>query len=206
MSIVQAKRSLRKTIASLLKEKKDLTKESVDVYALVSKLSIFQSAKNISCYVSMPESELQTNTLLEDILGQNQKALFIPRCTGPRAMDMLQISSLDDLKLLPKNKWNIPEPTSSEGRRNALDSGLDLIFVPGVAFDKTGGRLGHGKGFYDTFIETVRQRGSKPCLIGLALREQLVDHVPRESFDELVDYVVTPEGVIDCAEERARLH
>ncbi len=86
---------------------------------------------------------------------------------------------------------------------------LDLVLLPGVAFDARGARLGHGKGFYDCFIRRVRTRHSalglpSPTLVALALDEQVVgqgedggEEVPMTELDERVDMVVTPTRVID---------
>ncbi|PVU97165.1 hypothetical protein BB561_000716 [Smittium simulii] len=64
-------------------------------------------------------------------------------------MEMLMINSIAELESLPLNKWGIREPLSPEGRKNCLDKqigGLDLIVVPGLAFDAHGFRMGYGKG------------------------------------------------------------
>jgi 5-formyltetrahydrofolate cyclo-ligase len=82
---------------------------------------------------------------------------------------------------------------------------LDLILLPGVAFDASGARLGHGKGFYDNFIRRVRERHCQlglpqPTLAALALDEQVLEEmgaVPMTELDERVDLVVTPTRVIE---------
>ena len=61
-------------------------------------------------------------------------------------MQMVRINSLADYESLPINRWGIPEPTWEEKREEALESGLDLVIMPGLAFDRTKARLGHGKG------------------------------------------------------------
>jgi 5-formyltetrahydrofolate cyclo-ligase len=76
-------------------------------------------------------------------------------------MDMVELHSMQDFESLARDKWGIPTPDVSEiaSRRSTLgltaaafSPGLDLIVMPGVAFDSTLGRLGHGKGFYDFFL------------------------------------------------------
>jgi len=68
---------------------------------------------------------------------------------------------------------------------------LDLILVPGVAFDSRGNRLGRGKGFYDRLLEKFR--GKK---IGIAFDEQIVGNVPTESLDVKMDFILTPTRCI----------
>lgn len=68
-------------------------------------------------------------------------------------MIMCEMGSLDEVHAMPKNKWGIPEPPA-EGREDGVYCGLiDLVLVPGVAFDSSTNRLGHGKGYYGT-LET----------------------------------------------------
>lgn len=77
---------------------------------------------------------------------------------------------------------------------------LDVVLVPGLAFDARGGRLGRGAGFYDRFLPAVGQR----CVrIGVCMDEQIVPHVPTEPFDAPVDLVVTPTTRLDCAFHRS---
>lgn len=70
---------------------------------------------------------------------------------------------------------------------------LDLILVPGVAFDRRGGRLGRGGGFYDRFLSSVPRPG--PILLAAAFGPQIVDRVPMEAHDQAVDIIVTPGRV-----------
>ncbi len=99
--------------------------------------------------------------------------------------------------------WRIHHLSES----TAFQHGLDLILMPGVAFDRKGHRLGHGKGHYDKFIATYHDLFSqsspfaKPVLIGLSLSEQLIENesaIPCEAHDVLLDLVVTPIETIDC--------
>jgi 5-formyltetrahydrofolate cyclo-ligase len=71
---------------------------------------------------------------------------------------------------------------------------LDLLLVPGIAFDWRGNRLGRGKGFYDRLLS--KTRGVK-C--GIAFEEQLVEKVPTGSRDARVDFVLTPERCVKTA-------
>ena len=83
----------------------------------------------------------------------------------------------------------------------ALDhagEGLDLIIMPGIAFDDNGGRLGRGKGYYDRYIDKVQAVHKKlgkpmPELIALAFDEQIVDSLPISPTDRHVDHVFHPK-------------
>lgn len=73
-----------------------------------------------------------------------------------------------------------------------LIGGLDLIIAPGVAFNKKGDRLGHGRGYYDGFLAKVAKLQTKPVItVGLALKEQIVESIPVDpNFDITIDYVL----------------
>jgi 5-formyltetrahydrofolate cyclo-ligase len=76
----------------------------------------------------------------------------------------------------------------------------DVLFVPLLAFDRTGYRVGYGGGYYDRTLNALRAQ--KPILaVGLAFAVQEVEAVPREAFDERLDYVLTERGVIEMVAE-----
>lgn len=88
--------------------------------------------------------------------------------------------------------WGIAEPLDD---KPALDP--DILLVPLLAFDARGYRLGYGGGFYDRTLQRLRKL--KPIVaVGLAYDELRVDAVPAESYDERLDWVLTPSGPIHC--------
>lgn len=97
-------------------------------------------------------NEIQTYALIREAF-QDGKHVYIPRVVGPNSGDMvvIQLESFEQIDTFPRSKWGIPEPSEEYIARVQDVSGaavLDLIFVPGVAFDRKGGRIGHGKGYY----------------------------------------------------------
>lgn len=86
--------------------------------------------------------------------------------------------------------------------RVAVDpASIDLIVVPGLAFDRAGNRLGYGGGHYDRFLRSL----PPPTIrVGMAFAEQIVDEVPHGPGDEAVDLVVTPDQIIACRPRRSR--
>jgi len=88
--------------------------------------------------------------------------------------------------------YRIPEPPRLPGREPRYE-GFDLILVPGVAFDRSGRRLGHGRGYYDRFLGALPDAIPR---VGLGYSRQLVDEVPVETWDVPVHTLVTEEGVI----------
>lgn len=112
------------------------------------------------------------------------KKVFVPRIDpGLKRMRMVQIENLESLK---PGRYGILEPAPGSGRPG--DPGdLDLAVVPGMAFDREGGRLGRGKGYFDRFL----QEAGRAYKIGLAFKFQLVEKVPCEAHDVRVDEVLT---------------
>ena len=70
---------------------------------------------------------------------------------------------------------------------------IDVVLVPGAAFDANGGRCGRGKGYYDGFLTELRAVNPALVTVGLALRSQLVYRIPREPHDVILDAVVTAD-------------
>ena len=89
---------------------------------------------------------------------------------------------------------------SREQQQSGLtaSTAIDVIIVPGLAFDRQGGRLGYGSGFYDRFIEHYEKRGlPHPLKLGVCFETQLLDDVPMEQHDLRVDRIITEAGVHD---------
>ncbi|KAJ7461716.1 5-formyltetrahydrofolate cyclo-ligase [Mycena galericulata] len=195
--------------------------QSKALTARVLALPSFMQSTAVSCYLSMPTGEIDTFSLVREIL-RSGKTLFVPKIdtTSEGRMEFFQIYDEEDLDSLPAGVWGIKEPDRLRNGRprasgmcwpfqesaiishifsSANDVGLDMILVPGLAFDRSLSRLGHGKGYYDRFI-TVYAADTRPppLLVGLALREQLLDAnaVPTGAHDWKMDHIVTGEEVL----------
>ncbi|KAF7241458.1 5-formyltetrahydrofolate cyclo-ligase [Varanus komodoensis] len=160
--------------------------------------SQFLASQRIAVFLSMPD-EVQTDEIIKDIFQQG-KECFIPRYKpGGNHMDMVKLASYEEIACLPLTPWNIHQPAENDVREEALSApeGLDLILMPGLGFDKTGNRLGRGKGYYDTYLSRcmLHPRG-KPYTIALAFKEQLCDMVPVSKGDVKVDEILFENG--DC--------
>ncbi|SAM06231.1 hypothetical protein [Absidia glauca] len=199
-SLQLLKRTLRKEMATRLKAvtADSINSQSDGVFKQLIELDEFKASKSISVYISMPTCEINTRAMIRYIL-EADKTCYIPRCTK-NTMDMVKITSWEDYLSLPINKWDIPEPPLHQVRENALDvNGLDLILVPGVAFDSDRNRIGHGKGYYDRYLLKYQDwatRNNKPMVktVALALQEQIVDlgTIPLEQTDQKLDHILTP--------------
>lgn len=117
---------------------------------------------------------------------QSGKTVVFPRISGP----VMEFVAVDDLDTLSPCCYGICEPVS--GHVVALAE-IDLIVLPGVAFDRCGVRLGYGKGYYDRILA---EREERTTLVGLAYDFQIVNELPAEPHDVLLDVVVTENHLL----------
>ncbi|KAI0916029.1 hypothetical protein AcW1_009412 [Taiwanofungus camphoratus] len=206
------KKAMRKAMSRTLRalSPSDVQEQSHLITSRVLSSPFFVDSENVSCYLSMPTGEVDTSALVSEILRAG-KTLFVPKIdtAGNGRMDFVKVYSEEDLHAFPSGLWGIKEPNhewKGEQRSSALDEGaeqLDLILLPGVAFDRSLSRLGHGKGYYDRFISSymsTKTVGSqrKPLLVALAFREQILEaeQVPTALHDWKMDVMVGPDGII----------
>ena len=147
----------------------------------IKALPEYERAAFIFAYASNT-NEAGTNLLIEDAI-ESGKRVALPRVTGEGTMEFYEIRGLADLH---EGYRGIMEPSGDEPVDPAADS-PDLIFVPGVAFDHRGYRLGYGKGFYDRYLARIPQVYS----VGLAFPCQIVDEIPAHSHDIPVNTVIS---------------
>ena len=146
----------------------------------------YLSARSISVYVHM-NTEISTRDIIQDAFKSN-KHVFIPRY-NTTSMDMVRVYSLDDLDSLPMTKWNIRQLSFDDSNREIANNDIDLIVVPGLGFSLDGSRLGHGKGFYDKYLNSLNRNS---YTIGLAFRQQIVENngIPMNSTDVRINEIV----------------
>jgi 5-formyltetrahydrofolate cyclo-ligase len=125
------------------------------------------------------------------------KQLFLPVIMPDKRLEFAEWSSPAALQT---NRFGIPEP-SPDAPRCPVDL-LDIIFLPLVGWDRKGGRLGMGGGFYDRSLA----QAAGPLLVGLAYSIQEVDAVPTREWDVCMDFVVTEGGVFDTGQQLHHRH
>lgn len=142
-----------------------------------------ERARTILLYHGMG-AEPETARLIPSLLAAG-KNVALPRCTGPGEMEARLVGEETELIRHP---FGMLEP--GEDCPLAEPRTLELVLVPGLAFDRSGGRLGQGGGFYDRYLP--RCPGAKAALCRV---EFLLEAVPREEHDCSVELVVTEEEV-----------
>ncbi|XP_043931900.1 5-formyltetrahydrofolate cyclo-ligase [Protopterus annectens] len=192
-TIRTAKQALReeikKKVATLSEQNK--ARQSFLVTEKVIAHPSYQNAQRIAVFLSM-QDEVQTEGIIKHAF-QSGKQCFIPRYMArSHHMDMVKLASIEEIKSLPLTTWNIHQPAFEDTREEALASGgLDLVLMPGLAFDKNGNRLGRGKGYYDVYLQRCLQHpNGKPYTLALAFKEQICDSVPVGESDIQIDDVL----------------
>lgn len=149
------------------------------------RLQLYQKAGLVMCYVSV-DGEVETRPILEQALIDGKRVVVPVTLKSPRRLVAVEIQDLK-LDLKRKGPFKIPQPVLRQ-RRVVSPEKLDLVIVPGIAFDRWGRRLGRGMGYFDRFLAQVP--ASVPR-IGLAFRFQMVKEIPWESHDQPVSRVIT---------------
>jgi 5-formyltetrahydrofolate cyclo-ligase len=228
--MTSTKALLRSQIRKQLKaiDPQSLLSQSTKVWAHLLPTPEYKSARSLCIFLNMPEGEINTHQIVAISLA-NGKMLYIPSVgsNSEEGMKMLRVpvgTSVDDIyEQWPRNRWKIPEPPSSVGGdewevaynnfQEIEDGGstIDLIIFPGLMFDAKGRRLGQGKGYYDKYIQKIKDRGNggseMPFLMGVGLecqfnKEEGVDGggiIPTDEHDAMLDAVISPDqGVVYC--------
>jgi len=127
-------------------------------------------------------SEVETRPLFEEAMRLKKKVYASRLEAQENRMVIVELRNLEELK---PGAYGILEPPSDSHRVGRAEE-LDLVIVPGIGFDRKGGRLGRGEGFFDRFL----QEAKNAYKIGLAFECQMVERVPREENDMSVDEVI----------------
>jgi 5-formyltetrahydrofolate cyclo-ligase len=165
-------------------------RDSEKLCARLTQQAFFQNAGSLLFFASLPE-EPDLWPLLQNALA-GKKLVALPCFDGdnqayrPRRVTNLHVEILS-------GQFGIREPSAACVEIPLKD--LEVAFVPGVAFDPSGHRLGRGKGFYDRMLENFT--GKK---VGIAFDEQMVDAIPAEKNDVRMDLIMTPTRCVNCSQ------
>lgn len=155
----------------------------------LTKVPIFKQSNNIMLYLSF-NNEVDSYELIEYCLG-NKKCVIVPYCNKEgKQITPVKIENIE--KQLVKNDYGFLEPKLEYIKPEPIDS-IDLIIIPGLAFDKRCYRIGYGAGYYDRFLDKVN---SKIPTIGLVFDYQIIDSAEVDEFDIPLDYVITERRII----------
>lgn len=184
------KKALRNRMATELKAMQpvDRLERSARVQARIMATPEFKNARSVMVYQS-DQTEVDTREIVMACLEEGKRVSLPRTVKGTRTMEALEI--LDVKRDLEDSRFGFKEPQAILPLV-ALES-IDLVIVPGRAFDAEGHRLGRGGGYYDRFLSLDHVSASRAAI---AFDLQIVKSVPHESHDCLVDLIVTETQVL----------
>lgn len=174
--VLMDKKELRQIIRSRKKafSQEELAEKSVLILKKLEGHLLFQNAQNVMLYASLPD-EVQTMDFIKK--WQSRKKIILPTIVGDDIVPV-ELTTESNMKI---GDFNILEPENQP-----YNEDIDIIVIPGMAFDKAGHRLGRGKGFYDRFL--AKHPTTKT--IGLCFDFQIMENIPIEAHDKPVDEVL----------------
>lgn len=179
------KKALREEMRS---KRRFMTIETIAEYSSkIYKRAIEQigNAKEVCIFLSSFK-EPDTFIIIDELWKKGIKVAVPISNTDTLELTLSYIESKTDLE---RGAYGIYEPTVI---KKANETDMDIIFVPGLAFDRNGGRMGFGKGYYDKLLQ--RSKGKK---IGLCYDFQLFDAIPTQSHDVFMDCIITEKETIE---------
>ncbi len=183
--------------------KKEIRLNFIELRKQLTSEEVFSSSKSICDFlfqlplwdfefyhVFLPiveKNEVDTRPII-DCLRSRQKKIVVPKIKDEVLLEHILLAADIPLK---KNRWGIPEPVSGQLIPHEK---LDLVFVPMLAFDQKGHRVGYGKGFYDRFLQNCRDDVLK---VGLCFFEAIEEIRDTGAQDISMDYCITPEKIYE---------
>jgi 5-formyltetrahydrofolate cyclo-ligase len=162
-------------------------------HARLLQLPALQKARVVLMYMSFG-SEMDTHALLDTLVASG-KRVASPRVDA--VANSLVLQEVQSHQALEAGVWGILQP-KPEAVTLAIDE-VDFVLLPGLAFDRQGGRLGYGAGYYDRLLAASTSRNVGVTYAAMAFTCQIVDCVPTVSHDVSIDTIITPREVIHCA-------
>jgi 5-formyltetrahydrofolate cyclo-ligase len=188
MHVSDQKSQLRQSIEQRLKQLSDKDREA-ESRSICRRLLEHIPEGSTVCAYSALKTEANLSLLIETLYSRDDAMylpVFLPRLgeTGE-----LNFRKFDGWNTIEKGKLGIAEPSHTAEVLNPQD--VDLVLLPGRAFDRNGNRMGRGNGGYDVWIEKQRKLNPATQYWGVCLDCQLVQEVPVEKHDQKMDRVVT---------------
>ena len=176
-------RQLFKKERSLLSPNQVKTSSKL-IFKNLMTLNIWEKNFYHSYLSNVLNNEVETNEII-NLLFKKNKRVFVPKILGTNLIHI----EINKNTSYSKNQLGIREPVNSSKSNPDL---LEVIFVPLLAFDKQGDRVGYGGGYYDKFLGDIKNNALK---IGLSLFEPIDKILDIEDYDISLDYIITPKRV-----------
>ncbi|WP_018750988.1 5-formyltetrahydrofolate cyclo-ligase [Paenibacillus sanguinis] len=204
MELADAKKELRQRMLKLRSQIPDHVRRQQSVeaarqaeHAVLEPLRQRRGGSlNVSCYVSFGD-EPHTSPLIENCLSRGDRVL-VPKIGAERSLSLHELSGEADL--VP-GTWGIMEPAEHTAIwPEACYNEIDMMIIPGLAFDLNGGRIGFGAGYYDRLIDRMMSGhggNTRVILAALALKDLIIsEEIPMEAHDFRLSVLFAPDGPI----------
>lgn len=186
------KEHIRRRAFELRRAETDRQGKSLAICDRLFELDEFRSSQVVLFYANTGTEVETTNHIAKArSLG---KQIALPYCVG----NEIRLADVQGLEDLEPGAFDILEPRHEIRRDETISrdaASIDLVLVPGVAFDMRGGRLGRGQGYYDRFLSRM---GDSSLRIALAFECQIFDQIPMSAHDMYVDVIVTERKIFRC--------
>lgn len=175
----------------------DCEEKSLSISSRFLNLHEATDARVVFIYMHF-RSEVPTHAIISQMLAEG-KTVTIPKTISEQSR-LIAVKITDPEHQVSPGYCGIPEPSAGLVDIGACNpKSIDIVIIPGSVFDKEGGRMGYGGGYYDRFLANEAPDSIR---VGLAFELQIVERVPLEPHDQLMDYVVTEENIYDCRRNR----
>lgn len=169
--------------------KNEIKRRSKDVENKLSELPIYKQAKVIMVYYPL-RGEVDILRKIKKDLG-NKRFCFPVMDLEAKNLRIFEIANLDEDFCV--GAWGVMQPDTEKAKEVDIKE-IDVVIVPGLAFDKQRNRLGRGAGFYDRFLQDITPPTKK---VGIAFEFQILENLPTNlSWDQKVDTIVSENFVI----------
>jgi len=192
--LLREKKTIRKRMRKMRERMSvnERMEKSNRIYERVEKFIHEKELQSIMAFVSM-KNEVNTHLLIDRLIDHGK--IVLAPVMDKITKGLLPYRLIDNKNELVRNDYGIYEPHPHVCELFPVEK-IELVLVPGLAFDRNGYRVGYGGGYYDRFLKQCPQA----IWLGLAYENQLVDYIPHKEWDVPVNMIVTEERMLDCQE------
>jgi 5-formyltetrahydrofolate cyclo-ligase len=190
----EVKNATNGILAQVAERLNELSKQALEDKYLQIETKVFEFANFMEAQISFMHTSGNTQISMEPIIRKAlkiEKAIVLPVFT--EAKNVFHLCKITDYdKDLVLNKNDVLEPDTEKCKKVSLED-IDIAFIPGLAFDDKGGRIGFGNNYYTRLITRLPETCRK---VSLAFEEQIVDQIHMDSRKQTVDIIITDKRVI----------
>jgi len=190
--IFERKKAIREQAHANRNAQENKDEQSRTICERFMALPAYAVAKTVMFYIDV-RSEVRTRHSLPAALASG-KTIVVPWCNDKGELELYRLKDMSELAV---GMYKILEPKAelrALPEKQCAVEDLDIVMVPGVAFDRRGARMGHGKGYYDKLLEHARR---DTPLVALAFECQFFPEIPTAEHDIFMDKIITEAGVVE---------